>query len=52
MTRAEEYRKYAAELIRIAQQSQSPNDKAMLLEMAQRWRELAGKLEADEGDSH
>lgn len=43
-----EYRKYAAELIRIAQQTQNSNDKATLLDMAQRWRELAEKLEREE----
>ena len=45
----EEYRQYAAELIRIAQHTQNSNDKATLLEMAQRWRELAEKLETEEG---
>ena len=49
MACAEEYRRYAAELIRIAQQTQNSNDKATLLEMAQRWRELAEKLEREEG---
>jgi hypothetical protein len=44
-----EYRQYAAELIRIAQQTQNSNDKATLLDMAQRWRELAEKLEREEG---
>jgi hypothetical protein len=34
--------------IRIAQQTQNSNDKATLLDMAQRWRELAEKVETDE----
>ena len=50
MPRAEEYRQYAAELIRVAQQIQNPNDKAVLLDMAQKWRELARKLEAHKGE--
>jgi len=48
MTRGEEYRQYAAECIRVAQQIQNPHDKTMLLEMAQKWRDLAAKVE-DEG---
>jgi hypothetical protein len=44
-----EYRQYAAELIRIAQQTQNSNDKATLLDMAQRWRELAEKVETEGG---
>jgi len=49
MARAEEYRRYAAECIRVAQQIQNPSDKAMLLDMAQKWRELAEKVESKEG---
>jgi hypothetical protein len=49
MAGVQDYRQYAAELIRIAQHTQNPNDKATLLEMAQRWRELAEKLERGEG---
>jgi hypothetical protein len=49
MACVEEYRQYAAELIRIAQHTQNSNDKATLLEMAQRWRELAEKIETEEG---
>ena len=46
-----EYRQYAAELIRIAQQTQNSNDKATtLLEMAQRCRELAEKVETEKGN--
>jgi hypothetical protein len=49
MAGVQDYRQYAAELIRIAQQTQNSNDKAALLDMAQRWRELAEKLEREEG---
>jgi hypothetical protein len=49
MTRAEEYRQYAAECIRVAQQMQNPADKTMLLDMAQKWRALAAKAESEQG---
>ena len=45
MARADEYRRYAAECIRVAQATNNPNDKQMMLEMAQKWRELAEKVE-------
>ena len=51
MDRAEEYRRYAAECLRVAHQSNDPNDKSLLLEMAQRWRELAERVERRDGDS-
>jgi hypothetical protein len=47
MTRAEEYRQYAAECIRVAQQMQNAGDKTMLLDMAQKWRALAAKAESE-----
>jgi uncharacterized ferritin-like protein (DUF455 family) len=46
MFRAEEYRKHAAELIRVAQENHNPNDRAVAV-----WRELARKLEAEEIES-
>jgi hypothetical protein len=45
MARAEEYRRYAAECVRVAQSTSNPNDKQMMLEMAQKWRDLAEKVE-------
>ena len=45
MGRADEYRRYAAECVRVAQTTSNPNDKQMMLEMAQKWRELAEKVE-------
>jgi hypothetical protein len=33
------------ECLRVARQATNPNDKAMLLEMAQKWQELAERLE-------
>jgi hypothetical protein len=50
MARAEDYRRYAAECIRVAQLIQNSHDKAMLLDMAQKWRELARKVEAEESN--
>jgi hypothetical protein len=49
MTRGDEYRRLAAECLRVAQASNNPNDKALLLEMAQKWRELAKKIERQDG---
>jgi hypothetical protein len=44
MARAEEYQRYAAECVRVAQDTANPNDKALLLEMARRWLELAERV--------
>jgi hypothetical protein len=41
-----EYRDCAAECLRAMQLAMSPEVKAMLLQMAQRWTELADRLEA------
>ncbi len=51
MHRAEEYRRYAAECLRVAHHSDDPNDKSLLLDMAQRWRELAERVERQNGNS-
>jgi len=48
MSRAEEYRRYAAECVRVAQQIHNPRDKAMLLDMAEKWRALADKAEREQ----
>jgi hypothetical protein len=45
MGKAEQYRHYAAECIRLAQQSQLPPEKTMLLSMAAAWRRLAEHAE-------
>jgi hypothetical protein len=47
MARADEFRRYAAECVRVAQKTNNPNDKAMMLEMAQKWRELAERSERE-----
>ena len=43
MARADEYRKNAAELLRMSLRSTSPSEKATLLEMAQKLIQLAEK---------
>ena len=48
MSRAEEYRRFAAECLRVAHDSKNPKDKALMLVMAQKWRELADKAEKEE----
>jgi hypothetical protein len=40
-----DYRRYAAECVRLAQQVADPDDKARLLDMAETFRELADKNE-------
>jgi hypothetical protein len=46
MTSANDFRRYAAECVVLAQQMSDPADKAHMLQMAQAWRELAEKQEA------
>jgi hypothetical protein len=54
MSWAERYRGHAADCVRLAHQTASPTDKAMLLQMAERWVRLAERAEiravADEPD--
>ncbi|MFL5053371.1 MAG: hypothetical protein ACJ8D4_24970 [Xanthobacteraceae bacterium] len=53
MSLTDRYRQFAAECLRVAQQSSSPDDKAMLLEMAETWRQLtdrASKAGKDQGE--
>ena len=45
MGKAEQYRHYAAECVRLAQQSQHSPEKDMLLSMAASWRRLAEHAE-------
>jgi len=41
MASNERYRHYAAECVRVAQQTTNPIDKALLLQMAESWLRLA-----------
>jgi hypothetical protein len=45
MPSAAEYRRHASECVRLAQQVQNANDKALLLSMAESWRRLAEQTE-------
>ena len=45
MDKAEEYRRYAAECLRIAKRMQGHAEKASLLQMAETWRRLAERAE-------
>ena len=40
MSSAEQYQRYAAECLRLAQQAETATEKALLLEMAEHWRGL------------
>ena len=46
MSSDDDYHRYAAECLALAQRTTDPNDKARLLQMAQAWRDLAQKRES------
>jgi hypothetical protein len=46
MPSADDFRRYAAESVALAQRMSDPADKAHMLQMAQAWCELADKLES------
>jgi hypothetical protein len=52
MSRAQTYRQYASHCLSLAQKSDNPHDKAMLLHMAETWRQLSERAErtADSSD--
>ena len=41
MSKAERYREYAAACVRLARRTKDGNEKALLLQMAESWRQLA-----------
>jgi hypothetical protein len=45
MASSDEYRRHAGECVRLAQQAQNPNDKALLVRMAETWLRLAQQAE-------
>jgi hypothetical protein len=49
MAKAEDYRRYAAECLRLAQRFRNQAEKTMLLQMAETWRRLAEQREARAG---
>jgi hypothetical protein len=50
VSKASEYRKLAAECLQIANNMSLNAERARLMEMAQKWLELAQKAEADADD--
>jgi hypothetical protein len=51
MGKAQQYRHYATECVRLAQQAQEPSEKHTLLSMASAWRRLAEHAEHAESMS-
>jgi hypothetical protein len=51
VTSADDYRRYAEELLTLAKGAPDPGHKARLLEMAQAWRELAARSESGDAES-
>ena len=49
MARGEEYRRLAADCVRLSQQTENQETKALLLEMAEKWRELAERADNQSG---
>ena len=49
MFSADRYKQFAAECVNVAQQTSSPRDKAVLLQMAETWLKLAEKASKSEG---
>jgi hypothetical protein len=47
-TRADEYRRKAAQCLELAQRVEEASSKAVLLEMAQSWLELADRVHREE----
>jgi hypothetical protein len=47
----EEYLRYVAECLELAQRTQDPKDRVRFLEMAQAWRELAAKTKYPKSES-
>jgi hypothetical protein len=47
MSRAGQYRRYAAECLRLANSSDDLREKALLLQMAEQWRQLAQRDETE-----
>lgn len=50
MATTDRYKQFAAECVRVAQQTSNPNDKAMLLQMADTWLKLAEKGAKADGE--
>lgn len=48
MATAEQYRRYAAECVRLARKNDDPGEKNVLLQMAEGWRKLAAWAEKED----
>lgn len=46
--RAEQYRRYAAECVRLASLTDDVLEKGVLLQMAEQWQQLAARADGDE----
>jgi hypothetical protein len=51
MSRAGQYRRYAAECLRLATSSDDVREKAVLLQMAEQWRQLAERAETKDRET-
>jgi hypothetical protein len=51
MASADEYRLYVEQCVALASKSSHPGDRARLLQMAQAWRDLAEKRDANQDKS-
>ena len=51
MELADQYKRRAAECVRMAERTSSEDDKALLLQMAQTWMRLAEKAEERSGEN-
>ena len=47
-SRAEQYRRYAAECVRLASLADDALEKGVLLQMAEQWQQLAARADGDE----
>ena len=50
-SRAEQYRRYAAECVRLASLTDDALEKGVLLQMAEQWQELAAHADQDNRDT-
>ena len=48
MSKADQYREHAAACLRLARRTKDDNDKALLLQMAESWRQLADRANLQE----
>ena len=48
MSKADQYREHAAACLRLARRTKDDNDKALLLQMAELWRQLADRTNLQE----